>query len=328
MALASNGTLLYVAGQGAGANSRSEVLRVDRQGRTVPVDSTWSFIPSENGGTRLSPDGRRLALSVIANGREELWIKQLDRGPFVRLSLESSGLRPEWSPDGRYVYFFSQTNALSSGLRRHRADGSGSDEPILHATRATWELQQTRDSNLMVVRLGVPPTRDIYLFDRRKGTGDSAISPLIADDRYEENAVALSPDGRWLAYASNESGRYEVYVRPFPDVNAGRWQISAQGGQEPRWAHSGRELFYRRGDQKLVSVAVTPAPTFVPGEQRALFDVAAYQSNTAYSNYDVAPDDQHFIFLRQIRSVDSSAVTTAVLVQQWRPGLRTRSGGN
>ena len=112
---------------------------------------------------------------------------------------------------------------------------------MLVIPRAVFEVVRTRDTTRLLVRLGVPPTRDIALFVR----GDSTTTPLVAAGGFEEVAPALSPDGRWLAYASNESGRYEVYVRPFPDANAGRWQVSRNGGNEPVWAHNGRELFYR-----------------------------------------------------------------------------------
>ena len=162
----------------------------------------------------------------------------------------------------------------------------------------------------------MPPSRDVYLLDRTKGEGDSAISPLVADDRYEETAIGLSPDGRWLAYTSNESGRQEVYVRPFPDVNAGRWQISGDGGTEPRWAHSGRELFYRRADRMLMSVAVTLTPTFEPGAERPLFSASNFLGNFAYPNYDVTRDDRQFMFIRPVATPGDEGPTTAILVQQ------------
>jgi serine/threonine-protein kinase len=291
------------------------------------VDSSWTFVPSDNGGIRLSPNGHQLALGVIVQGREEVWIKQLDHGPFARLTLESSSERPEWSADGRDILYAGLTGSSRADLRRSRADGTGTAELLLHASRAVWEVQVPRDTSRIIVRLGVPPTRDIYLLDRARGTGDSAISPLVADDRYEEAAVALSPDGRWLAYGSNESGRYEVYVRPFPDVNAGRWQISVKGGNEPRWAHSGRELFYRDAGGDLVSVEVTTASGFRPGSQRVLFSASGFTTNSAYSNYDVGPDDRRFVFLRPL-AVASAGVTTAILVQHWTSDLQAQASAN
>jgi serine/threonine-protein kinase len=326
LTLAMDGTLLYVPGP-AGAGSReAELVRVTREGRVTPVDSGWSFMPTVNGGIRLSPDDRRLALGVISSAREEVWVKQLDQGPFVRLSLEGSGVRPEWSPDGRNVLYFGARGAGQSDLRRRRADGAGTAEVLFDGSRAVWELQPTGDADRFVVRLGMPPSRDVYLLDRTKGEGDSAIVPLMADDRYEETAIGLSPDGRWLAYTSNESGRQEVYVRPFPDVNAGRWQVSGDGGSEPRWAHSGREMFYRRFDGMLVSVAVTLAPTFEPGVERALFPASDYVANFAYPNYDVTRDDRQFVFIRPVATPGDEGPATAILVQHWLTELDAAQG--
>jgi len=328
MALSASGTLLYVPGPASGGSSLSEVVYVTRDGHATLVDSGWTFVPSANGGTRLSPDGRRLALAVQSSGTEEVWIKQLDHGPFVRLTLEGASVRPEWSADGRYVLYFGSGDASHSDLRRRRADGTGTAEVLAHPSRALWEVQPTRDTTKLIVRLGIPKTRDIYLWDRTRGTGDSAITPLVADDRYEEASIGLSPDGRWLAYTSNESGRYEVYVRPFPDVNAGRWQVSGEGGTEPRWSHSGRELFYLRGDGDLVAVSVSPGPTFDPGSQRVLFPAGGFVSNTAYTNYDITPDDRRFVFTRYVTAPGGSEVAnTAVLVQHWLSDLDMARAG-
>jgi serine/threonine-protein kinase len=325
MALAPNGTLLYVTGPAGGGGSLSEAVWVTRDGRATPVDSGWAFAPSGNGGIRLSPDGRRLAVSVVSEGREEVWIKQLTPGgPFVRLSLETAALRPEWSADGRFVYYFGESSANSSDLRRRRANVTGSADVLFRGTRAVWEMQPTADTNLMIIRLGIPPSRDIYLLDRTKGNGDSAITPLVADDRYEETSIALSPNQRWLAYTSNEAGRYEVYVRPYPNVNAGRWQISGEGGSEPRWAHSGRELFYHRADGNLVSVTVSEQPTFTPGAQHVLFSVAAFVSNPAYPDFDVSPDDRRFAFLRPVAPAVGTETHTAILVQHWLTDVDAR----
>ena len=192
-------------------------------------------------------------------------MKQLGGGPFVRLTLEGASQRPTWSADGRDILYSMPSTSRRVELRRGRADGTGSSELLLRASRDVYEVQMPRDTTRLIVRLGIPPTRDVYLFDRTRGTGDSALTPLVADDRYEEVGIALSPDGRWLAYASNESGRFQVYVRPFPDVNAGRWQISVNGGNEPHWAHSGRELFFRDEKGNLVAMAVTTSPGFAPG---------------------------------------------------------------
>jgi len=329
LAVARNGTLLFVAGDALAGRAPVEVVWVDRTGTATVVDSTWTFIPSGNAGISLSPDGRRVALATQTGETEDIWIKELPNGPFTRLTFEGSNVRPRWTPDGRSLLYFSAQTGGNSDLRRRRADGTSGPETLLDADRAIWEVLPTPDTTLLIVRLGVPPTRDIYLFRPAAGTGDSAITPLVASDGFEETSIALSPDGRWLAYASNESGRYEIYVRPFPAVNEGRWQISTNGGNEPLWANSGRELFYRAGNGSLMAVTIRPGAAFSTGEQRALFSANAYLSNTATTEYQISPDDRRFLFKRIIGSETTSLETmTAVLVQHWLTELeaRQRSG--
>jgi len=327
IAISPAGTLVYVPGPAVGGSSVSEVVWVTRDGRATLVDSGWTFVPSTNGGIRLSPDGRRLALAIQSSGTEEIWVKQLDHGPFVRLSLEGASVRPEWSADGRYIFYFGSADAAHSDLRRRRADGTGTVDVLAHPTRALWEVQPTRDSTKLVVRLGIPKTRDIYLLDRTRGTGDSAITPLVASDQYEETSIGLSPDGRYLAYTSNESGRMEVYVRSFPDVNAGRWQVSGEGGMEPRWSRDGRELFYRRGDGAFVSVAVPAGRPFDPGAQRVLFPAGGFVSKPADPDYDITPDGRRFVVARYVAVPGADrAGNTVVLVQHWLAGRDAPAG--
>jgi serine/threonine-protein kinase len=328
MSLAADGTLLFVPGDALGGGEPVEAVWVTRDGAATLVDSGWAFLPSGNGGIALSPDGRRLALSIQASGNDDIWIKELDHGPFTRLTFDGSNVRPVWSADGRFVLYLSQPEEGSIDLRRRRSDGTLTPETLLDATRAVWQVRPTPDSSRMVVRLGVPPTRDVYLFEPGVTPGDSAIRPLIANNAYEETSIALSPDGRWLAYASNESGRYEVYVRPFPEVDAGRWQVSRDGGNEPLWAHSGRELFYRGENGDLIAVTVSPGTVFRMGEQRVLFSAAGYLSNASNTEYDITPDDRRFVFKRQIGTQEQGTETlTAVLVQNWLSELDDRGSG-
>ncbi|MGD8866530.1 MAG: protein kinase [Gemmatimonadales bacterium] len=328
MALAADGTLLFVRGEAVAGGEPVEAVWVTRDGVATPVDSGWAFLPSGNGGIALSPDGQRLALAIQASGSDDIWIKELDHGPFTRLTFDGSNVRPVWSADGRFVLYMSQPEEGSVDVRRRRSDGTLTPETVLDATRAVWQAFPTPDTSLMVVRLGVPPTRDVYLFEPELTPGDSAITPLIANSNYEETSIALSPDGGWLAYASNESGRYEVYVRPFPEVDAGRWQVSRDGGNEPLWAHSGRELFYRSGTGDLIAVTVQPGPGFRTGEQRVLFSASGYLSNASSTEYDITPDDRRFVFKRQIGTEEHGTETlTAVLVQNWLSELDGRGSG-
>jgi len=331
MALAADGTLLFVPGvaEGGGDGIPTEAVWVTRDGKATPVDSGWSFGPAGNGGLALSPDGRRLALAVRAAGADDIWIKELDRGPFTRLTFEGVNVRPAWTDGGRSLLYLSRPDTIGSeDLKRRRADGTGSAETLFDATRPIFEVRPLRDTTQLLVRLGGTPTRDVYLLRRSAGPGDSALIPLLADDKFEEVSIALSPDERWLAYASNESGRYEVYVRSFPDVNAGRWQVSRDGGNEPLWSHSGRELFFRSAAGQLVAVPVREGPGFTQGEHRPLFQANGFVSQPNHTEYDLAPDDRNFVFLRRAGAPDSTtAVTTAIMVQNWLGEVDARQAG-
>jgi Tol biopolymer transport system component len=138
---------------------------------------------------------------------------------------------------------------------------------------------------------------------------------------FAEGSISLSPDGRWLAYVSNRSGRDEVYVSPFPDAGGSLQQVSADGGTDPLWAHSGRELFYVNGAEGLVAVQVTGDPTFVAGQQEVLFSGAPYMLSPGQSSYDVSPDDQRFVML-SVGSGDSS--DEIVWIENWIEELKER----
>ena len=152
---------------------------------------------------------------------------------------------------------------------------------------------------------------------------DSVPVPLVATE-FNEYAPALSPDGRWLAYVSNNTGRDEVYVRPFPDASSGLVQVSTDGGFSPVWAHSGRELFYKNGANELVAVQVTGDPTFVAGRQVVLFSMADYLRGGGHPMYDVHPNDQQFVMLRT--GDDEAAASELILVENWVEELREGAG--
>ena len=133
---------------------------------------------------------------------------------------------------------------------------------------------------------------------------------------------AVSPDGRWLAYASDESGVTEVYVRPFPDAASARWQVSVAGGSDPVWAHSGRELFYRSATNALMSVAVRPGATFAFDQPKRLFSTQPYVTIGPVQSYDVSPDDKRFLFLRETAPNERNEL---IEVQNWTQEMKSRA---
>ena len=286
LALSTTGTLMYLAG--AGETEPSEIVYVNRDGTNTKIDSA---LVGDFQTLAFSPDGRRLAVSKVDATEQQVWIKELPDGPLSKLSFEGNrSLRPEWSPDGKYVSFIGNP-ATGTPLYRKRADGGGATEALAsYSGRGINEGQWSRDGKWLVFRT-VPS--DIFA---RRTSGDTSLVPLLQSS-FDEIMPALSPDGRWLAYSSNESGTFEVYVRPFPDAQSARWQVSTNGGVDPRWSPDGRELFFW-ADTQLWSVTVLPGPTFVSGQRRRLpIDGTPYVGQIGA--WDITPDGKRFIMIRQ-----------------------------
>ena len=270
----------------------------------------------------LSPDGARLSISDRdSQGTWDLWVKQLDTGPLSRLTFEGGvNYRAQWSLDGQSVTFVSERGGAGGDLWSKRADGSGAVELVLDTEGSIREASYTPDGTWVVFREGPTLAADIYAI--RPGV-DSVPVPLEVTE-FQERSVALSRDGRWLAYVSNNTGRDEVYVRLFPDAGSGLVQVSPDGGLDPVWARSGRELFYRNGANELVVVQVSGDPTFAAGQQEVLFSMADYLPTNGNPLYDVSPDDQSFVMLRI--GDEETAASDLILVQNFFEELRERTG--
>ncbi|GMR13147.1 MAG: hypothetical protein BMS9Abin29_1348 [Gemmatimonadota bacterium] len=315
-AISKTGILLYRSGRGP---TLGEPVWVDRSGAAQEIEPGWRFDPSAGTtGLALSPDGTRLAIAK-REGTTDLWIKGLGAGPASRVTFEGDmNFRPFWFPDQRSIGFLSIGGGQLTAMRKP-ADGSGITEVISELEEGVQEVTVSQDGEWLVYRIGsAAGNRDIYAV---RLDADSVVVPL-ATTEFGERSASLSPDGRWFAYVSNESGRDEVYVRPFPDADNGRWQVSTAGGLEPMWAHSGRELFYRNGADEMVAVAVTTEPTFGVGRQETLFSVAPYLSDFNHVLYDVGPDDQRFVMLREVRNTDNQVIW----VHNWFAELKALVG--
>ncbi len=323
--LSETGTLAYLAGAGVGAD-RWEFVWVTRSGESTPVDSGFSFVPPTRSiGWRLSPDDSRVAFNSVVDGNNDIRIKHLPGGPEERItSYEGQDYRPFWTPDGRRLTYFSGPTADDRNVWSRRADGSGEAELLLDDGRSFANGTWSPDGRSLLLRAaGVTVSmgqRDIFTF--RPGV-DSVAQPLLANPEFREDEPALSPNGRWLAYSSNETGRLEVYVRPFPNVDSTRLPVSSDGGVGPLWANSGRELFFVNGARELVAVQFDQ----VAGQlltQEALFTIPP-ESPVAPGNnfYDVSSDDQRFLMARNYRG-ESRDVNRPklVLVRNWFEELK------
>ena len=288
LALSASGTLVYQTGELLSAPN--DLVYVTRNGRAEPIDTSW-------GGAfttlALSPDGKQLAVSILAGSEEQVWVKQLPDGPLSKLTFEGNlNFRPAWSPDGRSIGFISPRTGRAAFWVK-RADGSSiAEQVLLGGTGAPNEAFWSRDGQWIVYRTGDP--RD--LLAQRVGADSGTGTVTLLETSFEEIMPTVSPDGRWLAYASNESGRWEVYVRPFPNTQTARYQVSTNGGTEPYWAHSGRELFYVSASNMMTTVEVIPGTTFVHGDRRELFSVSNYGGGPR--SWDVTADDAQFLMIR------------------------------
>jgi eukaryotic-like serine/threonine-protein kinase len=296
VAVAPTGSLLYSTGRGV---TTAEPVWVDRNGASSAIDSSWRVFASD---LALSPEGRRLAVDVAAvsagstSRTEDIWVKQMPAGPMSRLTFEGEqNRRPAWSHDGRDILFLSSRSGPSA-VYRQRADGGASAERITSSQIPLGEGLESPDGRWLLIRSDVGTPGDGDILAMRIGV-DSEPKPLIASP-FQELAPALSPDGRWLAYTSNETGRQEVYVRPFPDVGAGKFQVSTAGGSAPRWSHRGDELFYRSLSDDFMAARVRLAPSFSLIGQKRLFSATGYTPGLEHATFDVSPDDRRFLMLR------------------------------
>ena len=308
-ALSETGRLVYRTG--TTTTNGVTVSWVDRDGSFRDVDSGWLIPYGQNSTSlQLSPDDTRLAISARGDeGTVDIYVKQLDDGPLTRLTFEGTVNRwPAWSPDGRTLTFVSN-RAGQDDLWSRRADGSGRAELVLDLDDPIKEALYSPDGEWLLFVLGEGNFGG-GIYGIRLGV-DSEPIPLVASDNWGALEMSLSPDGRWLAYSSNRLGNdpeadaWQVWVQPFPDVDAGLWQVSKARGDEPIWAHSGREIFFNTGPtggQTLSVADVSLAPTFAVGQERELFplNLSGFINPNGHEA-KLSRDDQRFLEFREVR---------------------------
>jgi Tol biopolymer transport system component len=316
VSVADNGTLVYTT---PGFNAPEEPAWVSPSGDATKIDPNWTR-DIEFEGLALSPDDRRLAVVVEGGSRGDIWIKELDEGPLSRLTFggEYNGY-PSWTPDGRSLTYASLRNG-EWNVWIKRADGTGTETQLLDLERDVWVPEWSRDGEWLLIAVGGAQGNDDILALRPDV--DSVPVALLADG-FDEFTPALAPDGRWIAYVSNESGQEEVYVRTFPDVTAGKWQISTDGGVEPVWSRNGQELYFRSADGSAIEVAdMRRGPNFVA--RRTLLTLPEqndYEANARNRLIDVASDGR-FVMIQRTGTPDVSG--DLVVVQNWFAELKGR----
>ncbi len=325
-----NGTLVYVAGGGALVQNvfPRSLVWVDRRGLETPIKAPTR----PYGVARLSPDGTRVALD-IRNPGADIWVWDLARETLTPLNLHPDvDLAPVWTPDSRRIIWSSSRGGGNPNLYVQSADGTGPVERLTTNDLAQFATAVTPDGSRVILFSpsavsGIGSHAAVDMFTAPIDSRGQPAVPLLQLPA-QQLAAEISHDGRWLAYQSDESGRHEVFVRPFPNVDAARRQISTEGGTRPAWSRE--ELFYLDGNNQLTAVRFhASGTTFIPGKPvRVLNDKYVAGSTTRgydLRSYDVSADGQRFLMLKETAGASTSApLPTMTVIVNWIEELQSR----
>ncbi|HVT38682.1 MAG TPA: hypothetical protein VHE78_06550, partial [Gemmatimonadaceae bacterium] len=297
-----NGSLVYQIGARG-----SQLVLADGRGVTRPLSTErerYSF-------PRFSPDGKQIAVAIRSSAGSDVWIYDPAQGTTARLTTDSNSCCPEWTPDGKRVLFVSHSNREErAALWWRPADRSGPAAPLLKLDGADlFTGLLSPDGQTLVYETTT------YEIGYRRLTGDTA-SKRIAPASAIAATPSLSPDGRWLAYVSNESGTGQVVVQPFPGPGA-HVQVSTDGGIEPVWARGGHRLFYRHNRQ-IIAAKIKAVPTFAVTGRAVVFEGPPFAGSNMHTHYDVSPRGTEFLFVKMVGDVQT------IIVHDWRDELRSR----
>jgi Tol biopolymer transport system component len=300
------GTLIYRSGGAGGA--LLTVAWLDGAGKAQPLLAK----PGAYGRPSLSPDEQQLAVDVTEESGTDIWLYDLKRDTMTRLTFTGNNQFPVWSPDGRYIVF----RTVGAGAYVTRSDGAGKTQPLIQSKnlQGSWSFTpdgkrlafHEQDSKTSYDLWTVPIVSD--------GAGLRAGKPeVFLQTPADERAPAFSPDGRWLAYMSDESGTYQIYVRAFPD-KGGKWQISNSGGAYPMWSRTGHELFFEALDNHIMVAAYTvKGDSFVADKPRKWSEKQLGGTINAAKNVDLAPDGKRIVALMQVETAEGQKAQNHVI---------------
>jgi len=307
--ISDNGALIYLVN---GQSNQRNFVWVNRTGVETPLPAPERDYQSP----RLSPDGKTIAMSIDLP-EPQVWLYDLTRDALTKLTFQGTYNRgPVWSPDGKRIAVISNKDGAQNTYWQ-MADGSGGLERLNTSPDVTSPTSFSPDGKVLALNQVDPVTRrDIMLVQ----LSDLKEQPFLQTP-FNETAARFSPDGHWIAYSSDESGRWEIYVQPYPGPG-GKWQISTDGGTEPVWNPNGRELFYRNGD-KMMAADINARPAFSAGKPHMLFaeEYGSAPGSDSAPEYDVSPDGQRFLMLKD---AEGSAVSQSqiIVVQNWAEELK------
>jgi serine/threonine-protein kinase len=309
--VAGNGTLAYVP---ADVVMPRTLVWVDRFGQEEPLGT-----PARQFNTpRLSPDATKVTVQTSENGGD-LWQWDLQRRTLTRLTSDpSTDAYPVWAPDGRRLVWASgRAGALNVYMQA--ADGTGAVERLTNSPISLRPASITPDGTSLILSADLDQQHQNLMLLSLKGV--HTLTPLRVTPVTEFQGE-ISPDGRWMAYESNETGHFEIYVRPFPNVEAYKVQVSTGTGTDPLWARNGRELFYLDGDGAVMGVQVNAAGgRFRPSSPTKLVE-KKYVGGLANRGYDVSPDGKRFLMVKESTMSEGMMPPTIVVVQHWVEELK------
>ncbi|HSN53597.1 MAG TPA: hypothetical protein VLT32_02955, partial [Candidatus Sulfomarinibacteraceae bacterium] len=322
VSFSSSGTLAYVSG--IIGVPEYPVLQMNRQGVVSPL---WEE-PGTYACPKLSPDGRRLALTVLRDGNWDVWVYDLEREVATRLTFDEGYDGDQvWSPDGRYLTYTSDRDGRENPYVK-RADGSGEPERLAAIDHDFWATSWSPDGKWILGEVQAD-TFDLWVVPA-DGSGEPEV---FLATQFFERFPAISPDGRWVAYMSDESGRSEVYVRPFPAAS-GKWQVSDGGGSWPAWSRDGSELVFRSQDGLMTASVSTADGSFRAGRPqlvaRGAFSgdqVGIAVSGSIFSDFEPMPGDAGFVVLLGGEGL-GGAQSNVTLVTNWFEVLRATFPGS
>jgi Tol biopolymer transport system component len=309
------GTLVYRRNN-AGAATVDMLQFVNPAGKKEPLRSK----PGVYGWASLSPDGKRIALSVVEGGSEDIWVYDQQRDAMTRLTFGGEFYRfPAWSPDGQHVVF---ARRIGGGIFQARADGAGQPQALTHSSSYQLPWSFTPDGKRLAYQDGGRGQIWTVPLEDQGGSLKAGQSEQFLKSDFDDNTPAFSPDGRFLAYYSNESGKYEVYVRAFPPPTSGqggKWQLSTNGGRLPHWSRNGHELIYQSGDQIMAASYTVKGDTFVAEKPRV------WIAKVGGTDWDLAPDGKRVAMLTPVESAEAPKQEhEIVMLQNFFDELRRR----